>query len=238
MTLDVMSKAAVSNGSIESWSDLASLVERCADGKWVFRGECSSSYVLQPKAGRVGTYRDAARKKPYDAEHERKALELLKRQARPHLGHTPATEPEWLAIAQHHGMATRLLDWTESLLVAAYFATSEAGTRGDSVIYGVKGLRTISKSEEKKPFALSMPGIYRPPHITPRIPAQRSVFSVHPQPTQPFEPRSLSRWVVTSGACSAIKRILDACAINESSLFPDIDGLSRYLGWRYKWGKL
>lgn len=35
-----------------------------------------------------------------------------------------------------------------------------------------------------------------------------------------------------------IKRLLGACAINESSLFPDLDGLSRYIGWRYKWGKL
>jgi hypothetical protein len=37
--------------------------------------------------------------------------------------------------------------------------------------------------------------------------------------------------------CAKIKKVLDACAVNEASLFPDIDGLSRYLGWRYKWGK-
>jgi hypothetical protein len=143
-----------------------------------------------------------------------------------------------LAIAQHHGMSTRLLDWSESLLVAAYFATVDAGTRGNAVIYGVRALKPVTSKEEANPFATTVTAMYRPPHITPRIPAQRSVFTVHPDPTEPFSSRNLQRWLVTPTACNRIKRILDACAINESSLFPDIDGLSRYIGWRYKWGKL
>ncbi len=223
---------------IVSWSALAALVEASADGTWIFRGEGSATYDLQPKAGRIGAYRGAARKKPYAAADEQSALELLKRQARPYLRHTPANDLEWLAIAQHHGMSTRLLDWSESPLVAAYFATAEAGTKGNAVIFGIRNLRTVTALEEKKPFALSSPGIYRPPHITPRIPAQRSVFTLHPNPTEPFQPSGLQRWVIANSACSAIKRVLDACAINESSLFPDIDGLSRYIGWKYKWGKL
>lgn len=223
---------------IKSWADLAGLIESSSDGKWVFRGEHRVFDTLQPKAGRISSERGAARKKPYSQAHEREALALFQKQARPHLNHTPSSETEWLAIAQHHGMSTRLLDWTESLLVAAYFATEQAGTKGDAVIFGVRGLRTISTSEEKKPFTLASDGIYRPPHITPRIPAQRSVFTVHSDPTLPFAPNGLRRWVISTSACGDIKRILDACAINESSLVPDLDGLSRYIGWRYKWGKL
>lgn len=224
--------------TIGSWLDLARIAQASTDGSWIFRGEGTAGYPLLAKAGREGGYRGAARKKPYKLADEIEALELFKRQARPHLGHTPSSDLEWLAIAQHHGMSTRLLDWTESVLVAAFFAVQEAGTKGDAVVYGVRGLRTLTQPEAKKPFTLKSAGIYRPPHLTPRIPAQRSVFTVHPDPRAPFAPRGMVEWRVSQSACAEIKRVLDACAVNEASLFPDIDGLSRYIGWKYKWGKL
>jgi hypothetical protein len=223
--------------TIGSWPELAQLVERSANASWVFRGESRLTRPLMPKAGRVGTYSGAARKKPYSAAAERAALDAFKKQARPYLGHTPAFDLEWLAIAQHHGMSTRLLDWTESLLVAAYFAVVDVGVKGDAVIYAVKGLRAVAKAEEENPLRARGVGVYRPPHISPRIPAQRSVFTLHPNPTLAFAPPGLQQWRVARAACGRIKAVLDACAINEASLFPDIDGLSRYLGWRYKWGK-
>ncbi len=223
---------------LTSWRGLVDLTEASSDGSWIFRGEPKLGYPLRPKAGRYGTEPGSARKIPHEVAHEKRALDLFKRQARPYLAHTPSTDAEWLAIGQHHGMATRLLDWTESLLVAAYFAVEQAGSIGDARIYGVRNLRVATIAEEKKPFNLSSAVVYRPPHITPRIPAQRSVFTLHPDPTADFTAPELSFWTVSAVACGQIKRVLDACAVNESSLFPDIVGLSRYIGWRYKWGKL
>ena len=223
--------------TIGSWKELADLADASAGAAWVFRGESKPDRPLMPKAGRVGTYRGAARKKPYRSADEEAALKAFKRQARPYLGHTPASDLEWLAIAQHHGMSTRLLDWTESLLVAAYFAVVEAGTRGDGVIYAVRDVRLVTKTEETNPFKARGVGVYLPPHISPRIPAQRSVFTLHPDPTISFAPPGLIEWHISQSVCGRIKAVLDSCAINEASLFPDIDGLSRYLGWRYKWGK-
>ncbi len=223
--------------TISSWNDLAALAEASADAVWVFRGETRVGRPLLPKAGRVGTYVGAARKVPYKLADEKAELESFKRQARPYLTHTPETDIEWLAIAQHHGLSTRLLDWTESVLVAAYVAAADAGVKGDAVIYAVKGLPAVGAREATNPFETRRVAIYRPPHISPRIPAQRSVFTLHPDPTVPYVSPALEAWHISRSACGRIKKILDACAINEAALFPDIDGLSRYLAWRYKWGK-
>jgi hypothetical protein len=105
----------------QDWEQFIEQLERHEAG-WLFRGVRNAEWTLQPSLER---HAPADRKR---SGSEQMLLEEFKRRAHLHLGahHVPADDIEWLALLQHWGGPTRLLDFTASPYVAAYFAVEDA----------------------------------------------------------------------------------------------------------------
>lgn len=208
-------------------SDLLGLGDQYRDGKWIFRGVADTKYELIPKARRLG----------YDEKLERHIFRSFCRE----LGAYDATHPEseWdaLAIAQHHGLPTRLLDWTENVLVAGFFGCRSRFER-DGAIYSLK---TDSFYDENvDPFDMTRTAKYRPRHVSRRITAQRGLFTIHPPHERPLpvgdsphKAYRVRKCIIAFGAKERLLWDLSRLDINTRSLFPDLDGLAEFLTWAY-----
>jgi hypothetical protein len=225
--------------TVKSFEELTSLVQLFRkDGDWIFRGVRQSNYELIPKIGRPQSRKavGSGENLPYDRSGEEAMLRHFMRSAVPYVKHVPDSRLEWLALAQHHGMFTRLLDWSESLLVAAYFAVEDARARPlPPMIYAIRDvpLAAEDKLNDLDGFDDVM---YYPPHISPRIPAQSALFTVHRNPDVPFKPKNVVRITIGHSPLT-LKLNLNACGVHKGALFPDINGLAEYQSWLYKWGE-
>lgn len=85
----------------------------------VYRGSADAVAPLLTSLDRLGGVNPPHTK----SDLEEHVLRNYMRYARPHVGNSPANDWEELFSAQHHGVPTRLLDWSYSPLVAAFFAT-------------------------------------------------------------------------------------------------------------------
>ena len=178
-------------------------------GKNWFRGHSKLYNNLTPKIFRK---REFAMDFLMEKETELNAIENFKRYA-PSLNiKLPAQEDtlQWLFIMQHHGFATRLLDWTENILIATFFAVIHNQNEDGEIIsifptelnkvHGFNGFPLPKSSilkfladeplhNSQKELAASLglqkipkyPMAFLPTLSLPRMTAQLSAFTIHPR---------------------------------------------------------
>jgi len=239
----VIGKADKSNNTAGSVSDfLKVLAALDLDDSWVFRGQ-GQEWSLLPKVVREQPGTDWA-------SREEKMMSEFARRVSAFLGNS-TTEPwDLLALAQHHGVPTRLLDWSRGALTALWFAVREPKKpewTTPSVVWALplKNDDWLNTRESSaKPYQLGGTRFIEPFHISPRIGAQDGVFSVHQfakkadqfialDKNTKFNSR-LKKIEIPIKDREKIRARLRLLGVHAATLFPDIGGLAEYISEKYK----
>jgi len=223
---------------VRTVADFIRAVEKeCATDEVLFRGQ-PSDYPLIPRIGRP-----AFRHRGDPRDSERSMLEHFRSRSLPHVEIQPRNDVEWLSLAQHYGMATRLLDWTQNPLSALWFAV-RVPARGK--LRGVVRFFAVSRSDkltdtEIDPFSIKRTYVLRPRHLAPRITRQAGWFTVHhadqssrrlsPLNRTPDFSSRLRAINVSASHFASIRSTLDRCGINRAAMLPDLPNLAAHIEW-------
>ncbi len=177
----------------------------------VYRGASNAEWSLLTSLDRLGG-ENPAHTKGHLEEH---ILRTFIRYSRPYVQQPPLNEWELLVIAQHHGVPTRLLDWSYSPFVAAHFATLNPAPKGDRIIWKldwkkvheyfdfqplaflIEDLDEVLRGKgHESPWDLFKANgsqrsdfacLFDPPAVDVRLVAQTAAFTLCSDKTQPFD---------------------------------------------------
>ena len=190
---------------IASWDEFLAIIRSAPYSNWAFRGERHANWPLYTSLARY--FRDFGIHPRAWPEQERRILRIFKRKAHQYLAQPPALDDDfqWLALMQHHGAPTRLLDFTWSPYVAAFFALERA--TADAAVWALNPAQLGSR-ETRAPE--SSPRLTLP-EMDPRIAGN---FARHfLQGDRAFvwvgEPDTMNRRLIAQSGTFAVPGVLD-----------------------------
>jgi len=213
------------------------------DQPLIFRGEASEAWDLLPKASRA----------EFHGPNWESSFQAWRSKVR-ELKKLPGNEWRQLALAQHHGFATPLLDWSCNPLVAAFFAVDDRKEpKQNGAIYcfqpafrwdpstnkgRLKDLKSVlGLSRQRMPYP-----VLEIERFSGRLVAQSALFTVHPDDSvcmknadwpfthemdgEPSRIENLTVLMIPNDKKVSFRRELEIVDITPSRLFPDLDGVS------------
>ncbi len=125
--------------NVRSWASVRAVGERL-DG-WIFRGQANADWGLKPSLERAveqASAIDTSLAKILDRTAlEKVVLSRFEENAHHYVSRLPSSRLEWMSLIQHYSGPTRLLDFTRSFYVAAFFAMQNYHSARSSALWAV-----------------------------------------------------------------------------------------------------
>lgn len=239
---------------IENWDEFESAISRKLYRNWLFRGHSEIDWKLESSLFRLfyDTQAILPRNRRFAKDkHEEELIRVFKSHAHLYIENLPPKRNniEWLALMQHYGTPTRLLDMTFSPYVAAFFAL-ETG-QDDCCVYSIKhahfteidadhfedeNYKELIFKDQRGDKSFFIP--YEPEMKSERIVAQQGAFLISSTNYETYD-KIISNYKFTRS--EGVKYILKKkmhyeglkklrlMNITSATLFPGIDGFCRSL---------
>lgn len=214
------------------------------NGQIWYRGQSNKEYNLAPSFYR----------KPTQVS-EMTLIKKFKQNATLLMENNSHEDFEWLFIMQHHGVPTRLLDWSESSLIALYFACCGNNNKDAALWvllpselnkhsgidpeenFDIPGIKELGNYNPKNYHAdrtnIMAPAAAITPRNTSRMQAQQGTFTIFHKRKDAIEKigdkKHVWRYIIPNENKKDIIEELKICGIDKFQLFPELSSIGETL---------